>query len=633
MNLWQMSFSGAVLILAVIVVRAAALHKLPKRFFLLLWGIVLVRLLIPYSIPSVFSVYSLWARLALNKGTANCVPTARITAAAQNGTGTAAYASPPPVPEIHVDPWLLIWLIGTLACLIFFSAAYCKCRRKFQASIPVENETVKRWLSECSLRRPLAVRQSDRISTPLTYGVLQPVILLPKTMNWNDTEALQYVLAHEYVHIRRFDALGKLLLAAALCIHWFNPMVWVMNVLANRDIEISCDETVILKSGSKLKSTYAKALIRMEECRNNFAPFTSGYSKNAIEERIIAIMKLKKTSAFTMLAAAVLAVGIGAAFATSALEPQNPVQNAAAWTGDENNEVQPVEGYGEYEPFGITLDEKENALYYKGEKVMYFQDSVYLGDGGRVSRCEYFCEDGTISLQTVRRSVQNPDGSVDPFGPILRLQTLNAEDAELRIEEYLSAGLEAVTYAEDDTADTEELLKVYTPFGLEYRIDPVTFEVRMEYEGKPVHSVNDSQTGIWIANNLRGSELGPDAIDLEAVYENGELTGLRESDVPHIIQHSTAEATASSGEEVNEGKTFTELFDKYAPYGISYEEKETADGTERSLYWNGKAVNHFSDVSPDGGVFTLDSSRQSVDGLSVSAVYENGKLAGVKQKQ
>ena len=89
------------------------------------------------------------------------------------------------------------------------------------------------------------------ISSPLTYGILHPVILLPKKLDRNDQAALKYVLTHEYVHIRRFDAITKILFAAVLCIHWFNPLVWVMYVLANRDIELSCDAWVIRMMGEK----------------------------------------------------------------------------------------------------------------------------------------------------------------------------------------------------------------------------------------------------------------------------------------------------------------------------------------------------------------------------------------------
>ena len=221
-----------------------------------------------------------------------------------------------------VDPWVIVWLVGALACAVFFATAYLKCRQEFKASFPVDNEYVKLWHSEHRIYRAIEIRQSGRISTPLTYGVFHPVILMPKNTDWNDLDALKYVLTHEYVHIRRFDAVTKLLLTAALCVHWFNPMVWIMHVLANRDIELSCDEAVIRLFGDGTKSAYAKALIRMEETRSGLTPLCNNFSKNAIEERIIAIMKIRKTSLVALIAATVLVVGMTAAFAT--WKPREP---------------------------------------------------------------------------------------------------------------------------------------------------------------------------------------------------------------------------------------------------------------------------------------------------------------------
>ena len=112
---------------------------------------------------------------------------------------------------------------------------------------------------------------AGRISSPLTFGVLRPVILVPKKTDWTDETALRYVLEHEFVHIQRFDVLSKLLLIAAVCVHRFNPLVWVMYVLANRDLELSCDETVLRRFGGDVRAAYARVLIRMEAARGGTA--------------------------------------------------------------------------------------------------------------------------------------------------------------------------------------------------------------------------------------------------------------------------------------------------------------------------------------------------------------------------
>lgn len=316
MNLLQMSFTGAVMILAVTVIRAIAINKVPKKTFLVLWGIALVRLMIPFSLPSWFSIYSLWnremptERMNTAAGTLiPVIPAGHQAATPHNTVGPMANVS---APEI-------IWILGCVLCAFFFAAAYWKSYKEFQMSLPVRNDGIEKWLETHPTRRTITVRQSSLVSSPLTCGVIHPVILLPKTTVWNHEETLHYVLTHELVHIKRFDIITKVMLAVALCVHWFNPLVWVMYVLANRDIELSCDETVIRQFGENTRATYAKVLISMEETRSGFTPLCNNFSRNAIEERITAIMKTRKTTVVSLVLAAVIVAGTTTVFATSAL--------------------------------------------------------------------------------------------------------------------------------------------------------------------------------------------------------------------------------------------------------------------------------------------------------------------------
>lgn len=222
------------------------------------------------------------------------------------------------VPSVSV--WPAVWLSGMILCAAFFAVSYLRCSFEFQTSLPVHNEFANQWLKENRLIRPISVRQSDRIPAPLTYGIFKPVILMPKNTDWENKTQLQFIFLHEYIHICRYDAVTKLVSAFALCIHWFNPLVWVMYVLFNRDMELACDESVIQKLGESSKSIYAHMLIRMEAEQSGLLPFCNGFSKNAIEERITAIMKVKKTSFFAIFTAVILIAGVTAAFATSAAE-------------------------------------------------------------------------------------------------------------------------------------------------------------------------------------------------------------------------------------------------------------------------------------------------------------------------
>ena len=318
MNVLQMSFSGAVFITAVVIIRGAAIHKLPKKTFLVLWELVMFRLLIPFSIPSVFSVYT----LATHSISSTTWPETGRDYSIPNMQGlfvaTQGAERPPADVSPSVSVWFMVWCAGILLTGLFFVISYLRCLTEFRTALPVRSHYVEKWLGERPLKRRISVRQSDRISAPLTYGIFRPVILLPKKMDWKKEKQLQYVLSHEYVHICRYDTVTKLVAALALCIHWFNPFVWVMYLLFNRDIELACDESVIRQLGEKSKSAYSLMLIDMEASKSGLLPFCNSFSKNAIEERITAVMKTKKNSLFAICIAAVLIVGVTTAFATSA---------------------------------------------------------------------------------------------------------------------------------------------------------------------------------------------------------------------------------------------------------------------------------------------------------------------------
>lgn len=331
MTILQMSLSASVLILAIIIIRALAIHKLPKKTFIVLWGIALCRLLIPFSIPSHFSIYTISNGL---KDTFTEVSTPIYLSNAETISNAPTIPAGWPVSDLvnpalgsasRVPEWsvAIIWLIGLVACALIILVPHLRCRLDYKAALPIDNEFVSRWLQEHPTKRAVQIRQSDKIAAPLTYGVWKPVILLPKTMDWTNETMVRYVLIHELIHIKRFDILYKWLLAAVLCIHWFNPLIWVMYILANRDIEISCDEAVVQIFGEMNKSAYALMLIELEEKKSGLIPLFVSFSKNAIEERIVAIMKIKKTTIISLIIAFALVAGSTIVFATSTKEQKD----------------------------------------------------------------------------------------------------------------------------------------------------------------------------------------------------------------------------------------------------------------------------------------------------------------------
>lgn len=339
MSLLDMSIAGGVVILAVIVVRALGINRLPKATFTVLWTVALLRLLVPAEAPSAASVYN-WLTLPQAAETAvrmalETVPeTVAQAEAAQDLVPAAVTApgmvEPATVPERNaaalpagsVDiPWrTLIWAAGALSCAGVFAEGYLRTRRRFREAVPVEDGFVRRWQESHPLRQRVSIRLSGRVKTPVTYGVFRPVILLSAGTDWKDEKGLGFVLTHEYGHIRRLDGLRKLALAAAVCLHWFNPLVWAMLVLANRDMEMACDELVVRSMDGDRRADYARTLIRMEEDKAGLTPLVSHFSANAMEERITSIMKIKKITALAVTASLLLTLGVTAVFATSAPE-------------------------------------------------------------------------------------------------------------------------------------------------------------------------------------------------------------------------------------------------------------------------------------------------------------------------
>ena len=319
MTLLEMSFSGAVFIIAVVIIRAIAINSLPKKTFLVLWEMVFLRLVIPFTIPFALSIYTL-INNTISTPTFFEAETNNVASAVSREYFVVIQGIEQPVTNIpFVSVWFIVWCIGMILFAGFFIVSYLRCWIEFRTALPVNNDYVEQWIKERPLKRRISIKQSDRISTPLTYGVLHPVILMPKQTDWKNINQLRYIFSHEYVHIYRFDTIAKLIAAYALCIHWFNPLVWVMYILFNRDIELACDESVIRQFGDKSKSAYSLMLISMEAKKSGLSPLCNNFSKNAIEERITAIMNTKRTTIITLLSACLIVLVTVSLFATSAI--------------------------------------------------------------------------------------------------------------------------------------------------------------------------------------------------------------------------------------------------------------------------------------------------------------------------
>ena len=319
----QMSIIAGILIILTFIIRSFFYERLPKGTFLVLWIVILLRLLLPISFYTDHSFQGFMdlARdhSAVESQAAKATrDTSLIEMTPELGLPDYLTTNNTVLRSSAID-WSIvistIHIVGTITIMMYFTRIYWKFRRRLRFALPIKNnDFIAKWKLENRLSRAITILVCDQIKTPLTIGILRPKIYLPKQMNWADTTQIEYILAHEFYHIKRLDVLWKLIAVVALCIHWFNPLVWVMYVLANRDLEITCDAWVVRKFGLTSKREYAFTLIDMAEQKRQFMPLYSGFAKNAAEERIKSIMKGGRSS----LAAVLIAILIVPIFALAA---------------------------------------------------------------------------------------------------------------------------------------------------------------------------------------------------------------------------------------------------------------------------------------------------------------------------
>lgn len=546
MSLLQMSFLGTVIILLIVVLRAVLINRLPKKTFLILWWIALIRLLVPFSIKSVTSIYSLLQSIYSD---INPVRTAQTTTflpihgnmpEIANGLSEAMVQRTESISILSV-----IWLAGLLLCVGFFAVSYIKCYREFRFSLPVENDILEAWKEKHPLKRSLSIRQTETIAAPLSYGVIRPVILMPKNTEWKNIYQLRYVLEHEYVHIRRLDMLTKLIMIAAVCIHWFNPLVWVMYILFNRDLELSCDETVVRRFGMDIKSVYATALISMEEKKSGLTPLCNSFSKNAIEERIRAIMKIKKTSKFAVIISAVLVICVTGGFATSAssLEKKTETAQENGETTVALNEVNIREDeslsssdveWWTAEEYAKWLDEEKEVLQSMiGEKAYTGGDGWFVWTQEKVDETIALYED---NLQKIKDGMKLSKSSDDAVGITMAYSPENIE--------YAKQEAETVTENKDSNENvfSEEQLSEYAKAGITYQKETGF----LMYDGKTIGYFRDEfKPGTYTISSKRGGTLR-----VEVQRENyGTITDVKAEPLSDDFWSEPAVLVESSGGE------------------------------------------------------------------------------------
>ncbi|MDR0862320.1 MAG: M56 family metallopeptidase [Oscillospiraceae bacterium] len=333
--IFNMSVTASVIAAAVFLVRLPLRRRMPKLFSYALWLLVFIRLVLPVTIPSPFSLFNAVeapptpSRLVgenVSFGSAIGAAFNTIGDALDGGIGTVTvYLDPAPdtpagytptTEAYHSEAWLLllghIWVWGVSALVLYVLVSYALVALKLRTAV------LYRGYGE-------NVYTSDGVQSPIVFGLFKPRIYLPSDIDAVCTEReIAHIVSHERVHIRRFDHVTKLLSMLVLAVHWFNPVIWAAFLLSNRDREIACDERVMQLAGGDIRAEYARSLVSIGTYKGN-AFGALAFGESGIKTRVKSIVSFKKRALWLSVIAVVLLAVVGVVCLTGANSRGVPV--------------------------------------------------------------------------------------------------------------------------------------------------------------------------------------------------------------------------------------------------------------------------------------------------------------------
>ena len=306
----NMSISASWLVLVVLILRFV-LKKAPKWVNILLWGIVAIRLICPFSFESALSLIPSAETFPekVISGPSFDVQTGitpvdnrindylgdryfeGVTVPANNGNNIMTILT-------------IVWTIGILLLVAYTVISYWRLRRKVDTAVRYKDN----------------IFQSENVKSPFVLGIIKPRIYLPFNMNGQD---LEHVVAHEQAHIHRKDHWWKPFGFLLLTIHWFNPLVWLAYVLLCRDIELACDERVIKELGNEQRADYTQALVACSVNLRMIAACPLAFGEVGVKDRVKSVMNYKKPAFWGVVLAVIVCVFVAVCFLTNPVTKNN----------------------------------------------------------------------------------------------------------------------------------------------------------------------------------------------------------------------------------------------------------------------------------------------------------------------
>ena len=305
LKLLNLSISASWLVLAVLVLRLVS-KRSPKWMNVLLWGMVALRLMLPFSIESALSLIP--SAETLSPEVVRFDPAPTITSGVEfidnavNPSLSESFAAAPlaSVNPLYVWTYLAgwVWLIGLGAMLLYALVSYLRLRRRVSVSLCVREN----------------IYLCDAISSPFILGVVKPRIYLPSGL---DEVQRQNVLAHEQAHLARRDHWWKPLGFALLAVYWFNPVLWLAYTLLCRDIELACDERVIRTMDESAVKTYSTVLLACSMPRKAVITCPLAFGEVGVKERVRNALHYKKPAFWVVAASVAVCVVVAVCFLTN----------------------------------------------------------------------------------------------------------------------------------------------------------------------------------------------------------------------------------------------------------------------------------------------------------------------------
>ena len=344
----NMSLTGSLVILFVLAARLL-LKRAPKIYSYALWAVVLFRLLCPVSLSAPVSVLEVTQpQVTVTEGITSSVSYLPVTYVTSE---KAPAEETPEVPEVSqtqkTSKWTMtniasvIWLAGCAVMLLYSCAVYLRLRWQLVGAFLYRGE----------------VYLADHISSPFAMGIVRPKIYLPSN---TPRQERRYIIAHERHHIHRLDHVWKLLAYAALCIHWFNPLVWLSFLLAGKDMEMSCDEAVIRKLGPQIRADYSQSLLRLATHRTVIAGTPLAFGEGETKDRIVNMAKWRRPKVWVSILCGVMCIAV---LAACALNPVSSTESDIQYAYGAFTLTLPEDyGWQENEDLSVSILEGEEVI-------------------------------------------------------------------------------------------------------------------------------------------------------------------------------------------------------------------------------------------------------------------------------